>query len=479
MGEALYRKHRSKSLDEIVGQEHITTTLSNAIKSGKISHAYLLTGPKGVGKTSVARILAHAVNDLDYHPDAGPKYIDIIEIDAASNRRIDEIRELREKVQTAPTSSKYKVYIIDEVHMLTREAFNALLKTLEEPPAHAIFILATTEAHKLPETIISRTQHFSFKPISSKDLISHLAQIAKTEKIDIDDDALKVIATYGRGSFRDSISLLDQLSSSGSNITAKHVQEAVGIAPSEIIENIINAISSNDQKSLLTTIDELESQNLDSAIVSSSLIDSLLQSVRNNDDRLSKKTLLWLVNELTSVQKSPNPDIRLEIILLEAVWGEQVASEPKPPRPEPIPKEVPKPKTEARVEPKVQTQAEKTEKTEKPARTPNDLWAKVISALKGKHNTLYGVARMANPEIAKDSIKLVFKHDFHKRRCGEPRNKKILQDTLQELSGQLFEIEFVTDKSAPTPKLEASESKPSDTLDTITNVFGGGEVLDD
>src|SRR5688572_10703249 len=161
MGQALYRKYRSKSLGEIVGQEHITDTLAQALKSGRISHACLFSGPRGVGKTSIARILAHEINGLPYTDDAA--HLDIIEIDAASNRRIDEIRELRDKVYIAPTSGKYKVYIIDEVHMLTREAFNALLKTLEEPPAHAVFILATTEAHKLPETIVSRTQHYTFK----------------------------------------------------------------------------------------------------------------------------------------------------------------------------------------------------------------------------------------------------------------------------------------------------------------------------
>jgi DNA polymerase III subunit gamma/tau len=163
LGQALYRKYRSKSLSEIVGQKHITDTLSNAIKSGRISHAYLFTGPKGVGKTSIARILAHEVNGLAYADES--IHLDIIEIDAASNRRIDEIRDLRDKVHIAPTSAKYKVYIIDEVHMLTKEAFNALLKTLEEPPAHVIFILATTEAHKLPDTIVSRTQRFTFKAI--------------------------------------------------------------------------------------------------------------------------------------------------------------------------------------------------------------------------------------------------------------------------------------------------------------------------
>src|SRR6185312_9176361 len=169
MGQALYRKYRSKSFDDVVGQDHITKTLKNALSSGRISHAYLFTGPRGVGKTSVARILAHEVNDLSYNDES--VHLDIIEIDAASNRRIDEIRDLREKVNIAPAAAKYKVYIIDEVHMLTREAFNALLKTLEEPPAHVIFILATTEAHKLPETIISRTQRFEFKPIGARQMV--------------------------------------------------------------------------------------------------------------------------------------------------------------------------------------------------------------------------------------------------------------------------------------------------------------------
>src|ERR1035437_4992495 len=180
MGQALYRSYRSKSLEEVVGQEHITTALQHALEKGTISHAYLFTGPRGVGKTSVARILAHAVNNLPYTDESN--HLDIIEIDAASNRRIDEIRELRDKVHITPTSAKYKVYIIDEVHMLTREAFNALLKTLEEPPEHVIFILATTEAHKLPETIISRTQRFTFKPIEPAKAVEHLRSIANAEK---------------------------------------------------------------------------------------------------------------------------------------------------------------------------------------------------------------------------------------------------------------------------------------------------------
>ena len=242
MGQALYRTYRSKKLSELVGQEHITTALEHALKKGTISHAYLFTGPKGTGKTSIARILAHEINGIPYEDDT--THLDIIEIDAASNRRIDEIRDLRDKVHIAPTSAKYKVYIIDEVHMLTKEAFNALLKTLEEPPQHVVFILATTEAHKLPETIISRTQRFTFKPIDMAKVVGHLKHIAKQEKLTITDEALDLIAKHGEGSFRDSIGLLDQMRNAGDSITLDDVQHVLGIAPAELIEQLLNQIAS-------------------------------------------------------------------------------------------------------------------------------------------------------------------------------------------------------------------------------------------
>ena len=181
MEKVLYRKYRSMDFDQIVGQDHITSTLKNALSKNKISHAYLFTGPRGVGKTSIARILAHKINNLDY--ELGKTHVDIIEIDAASNRKIDEIRDLRDKVHILPSQAKFKVYIIDEVHMLTRDSFNALLKTLEEPPEHVVFILATTDAHKLPDTIISRTQRFTFKPISNEDIFNHLKEISKKNKL--------------------------------------------------------------------------------------------------------------------------------------------------------------------------------------------------------------------------------------------------------------------------------------------------------
>jgi len=187
MAKALYRKYRPKKLAEVVGQEQVTGPLSNALKQGKVSHAYLFIGPRGTGKTSVARIFAHEINEFAYELE--DDYVDIIEIDGASNRGIDNIRELREKAAIAPTMGKYKVYIIDEVHMLTKEAFNALLKTLEEPPKHVVFIMATTDAYKVPATIVSRAQTFTFKLADTSVMLDFVKSVANKEKIKIDDAA--------------------------------------------------------------------------------------------------------------------------------------------------------------------------------------------------------------------------------------------------------------------------------------------------
>ena len=207
MGVALYRKYRSRSLDDVVGQDHVTTLLKNALKSGQIGHAYLFTGPRGVGKTSIARILAHEINGLPY--DNESNHLDIIEIDAASNNGVEDIRDLRERVQIAPVSAKKKVYIIDEVHMLSKQAFNALLKTLEEPPEHVVFILATTDIDKVPDTIISRTQRHTFRRASVPDIIANLNRIASKEGVNVDEDALQLVARHADGSFRDSVILFD------------------------------------------------------------------------------------------------------------------------------------------------------------------------------------------------------------------------------------------------------------------------------
>ena len=304
MSRALYRTYRSRSLDEIVGQSHITRILQRAIARGHIAHAYLLTGPRGVGKTSIARILAHEINGLPYTDES--THLDIIEIDAASNNSVEDIRDLRDKVQIAPTSSPKKIYIIDEVHMLSKSAFNALLKTLEEPPEHVVFILATTDADKLPATILSRVQRFNFRAISPRDAAKHLAFIAKQEKIAITPDALELIAEQGKGSFRDSISLLDQLRSlSDETIDRAMVAEVLGLAQDELVEGLLAAYATADIGRAAQLIDEAEAAGTPAELLAEQLLGIARQRV------VEDAALLPLLDKLLAVPRAGWPRIAL------------------------------------------------------------------------------------------------------------------------------------------------------------------------
>ena len=304
MGKALYRKYRPTSLDAVIGQDEIIKSLKTAIKSNKISHAYLFSGPRGTGKTSVARIFAHAINDFDYQLE--DSYLDIIEIDAASNTSVENVRELREKAIIAPTKGKYKVYIIDEIHMLSRGAFNALLKVLEEPPAHVVFIMATTEPHKILDTIRSRSQSFVFHLADQKTIAKYLAKIAKQEKINCSDAAIKLIAKRSGGSFRDALSLLDQIATQSGEITEQKIESALGLPPAETVTKLIeNYLES--PSSLQTQLQAIFTSDIKPKILLTELINHITLNPQPN--------LLNLLAELTKID-APFIEAKLLVALM-------------------------------------------------------------------------------------------------------------------------------------------------------------------
>lgn len=509
----MYRRWRPKKLSEVVGQEHVVTTLTNALKNGNVRHAYLFTGPRGVGKTTVARILAHEINELEYTDES--THLDIIEIDAASNRRIDEIRDLRDKVHITPTSAKYKVYIIDEVHMLTREAFNALLKTLEEPPEHAIFILATTELHKVPATIISRTQRFPFRQISSNDMKAHLKKIANAEKIDIDDEAIDKIVTYGEGSARDSISLLDQISSSKRKINKAEVESSLGLPADEQIKLIIDHLQAKDISGIIATINQLTIEGVSANQAATSLAKHL-RAMLLDSTNLNKRAILNLLRELLSLNEFADPMAALEIALIEAASppDSSAPNDYVPPnhetsveqdsskenqaltsgKDEAQPETETKPQTESPNESKASKDSIRKEKVppELPRLTNSAKidfdWLAVLNSAKTTHGSLYGMLRMASARLEGDNLYLSFAFPFHAKQAGNSKNNAKLLSIINDLGYPVSKIEIEPcqpesiDQNnfelAEPIKNEESEIQKNDEIETISNIFGGAELLD-
>lgn len=357
MYQTLYRKYRPSSFEEVVGQKVVIKTLKNSILNNKISHAYIFAGPRGTGKTSIAKILAKTVN-CKYLNGTSPcnncpsciefnnkKSIDIIEIDAASNNGVDEIRELKSKVNLVPSLGKYKVYIIDEVHMLTTGAFNALLKTLEEPPTHIIFILATTEPHKIPATILSRCQRFDFKKISDNDLIERMKFIIEKENIEIEENALIEIARLADGGMRDALSILDQaISYCNDKIKLDDIYEINGIITKEKIKNIIEYIDNKNIQSLFSLINELNSDGKDFVKVSEEIIlflrnlilknsvpeyfkeincnSDIYDNINITNEKLFQYTSIFN-SAIKEMKISSNPKIQFELVLIKLLNVEQ------------------------------------------------------------------------------------------------------------------------------------------------------------
>lgn len=351
MYQVLYRKYRPKVFSDVYGQEHVTRTLLNEIKENRVSHAYLFTGSRGTGKTTCAKILAKAVNcenSQDGEPcgecevcrgiDSGSLF-DVVEIDAASNNSVNDIRDLREEVNYTPTRCKYRVYIIDEVHMLSPGAFNALLKTLEEPPAHVIFILATTEVHKLPATILSRCQRFDFKRIKPEIMSLRLKEVADKEGISIDDDAAMLISRIADGGLRDGLSILDQCAGKSKKVTSSVVSDAAGLAGTEALYDLSDAVFSKNSAKALDTISSLYNGSYDMERLCSEMISHfrnflLVKTVKNNrelivctddefdiiKDNASKFTLESIIysldlmqNTLAVIKSGANARIEMEM----------------------------------------------------------------------------------------------------------------------------------------------------------------------
>lgn len=538
MGQALYRKYRSRSLDEIVGQKPVTTALENALKSGNISHAYLFTGPRGTGKTSIARILAFKINNIPYDSDNLP--LDIIEIDAASNRRIDEIRDLRDKVNIAPVSAKYKVYIIDEVHMLTREAFNALLKTLEEPPEHVIFILATTEAHKLPETIISRTQRYTFHLASEQEVSEHLKHICQKEKITIDDQALDLLAKHSGGSLRDALSLLDQVRHSTDKINIDTVRQNLGLPSDDLVNTLLDAINSGVPSNAVNALDSAKASGATASLIAEQLLQSLRELIVKNNDELNAKNL-ELMQNLLLVQSSSRPDVQLELSIIGAQLAinphtNQIVSAARYSSPMPALTTAP-PKLDTHKtastpnisSPDTKTSSPNiglaktnttsiktdipTEKTTETMPSISDtstdvvnekanvditnskqfdeaVWQSTLETIRQDHSTLYSVLRMAKPSFDDANnmqIRLLFKFPFHQKRISEAHNKQCVLDCLATNGVNGYEIvcdvmpkdqaEQFAENYTFTPEKTPSQPE-SATINQIRSVFGGAEVLE-
>lgn len=465
MGKALYRKYRSKTLAEVVGQDHITSLLRRAIDSNRISHAYLFTGPRGVGKTSIARILAHEINKLPYRDDTN--HLDIIEIDAASNNGVEDVRDLRDKVRIAPVSAEKKVYIIDEVHMLSKPAFNALLKTLEEPPEHVVFILATTDVDKLPATIVSRTQRFGFRPASKSDIIKHLKFIAKKEGIKISEEALGMIAIHGDGSFRDSISLLDQLANivgKDEEVSTELIEASIGLAPHQNIRKIIQSLIEHDGSKTIEVLDGLYQKGIPAPLIAEQLAREIQAEATVNPG------LLEYIDDLLDVHRSVQPELKLLSALRQrAAPATQI-----------------KPKSAALVSvapeihmtiPELERKATHKKPVEpKPISIPaNNIeldttsfdWGIIVDHARQEYVALHSVISKCSVELEGSDLTLYTGNAFYKKKLDDPKYSAILSKCIQEASGYELTIHTLPTVRPPQDSQAA----------TAFAIMGGGEEV--
>ena len=481
---SLYLRYRPQSFSELRGQDHIRETLRQAVAQGRTTHAYLLAGPRGIGKTSTARILAKALNCQNLK-DGDPcnkcevcrsitegRAIDLIEIDAASNRGIDEIRELREKARFTPSSLKYKVFIIDEAHMLTKEAFNALLKTLEEPPEHAVFILATTEPYRLPETIISRCQRYDFGRVANEEIVARLREISEQEKLEAEEGVLEVVAEHVQGGFRDAIGLLDQLQAATAD--GRLTRELLGrLVPLEAEAAAVGLIEAIAKHSLISGLAGLRTY-IERGGQSRVLVRELLRLVRllllakvQETETLSEEAegRQALIRELassfeirdllrlaSSFQEAGErredilPGLWLELALIRLIPEEERAPRQKMDRP------------------KKSTSGEGLEQF-------SERWSEITERLKERNHGLSACLQVATPiGISGEVLELSFPYKFHRERVSELKNRRTVEEVISEVMGAPYRIECLLGEVPPAADKE--EDLVRATLEIL-----GGEVI--
>jgi len=515
MPQALYRKYRPRRWDSVIGQDHIIQTLRNAITGERVGHAYLFAGPRGTGKTTTARLLAKAVNCLNPDPSVRPcdecdhcealnsgRFLDLIEIDAASNTSVDDVRDLRDKINFSPNQGRYKVYVIDEVHMLSTAAFNALLKTLEEPPPHAIFILATTEVHKIPATVLSRCQRHEFRRIPVTEIVSKLEELSQEEDIQATPDALTLIARQSTGSLRDAISLLDQLGSSGEPISLELVQSVLGTATSQMVIELVDALLVCDMGTGLERIHQALDSGSDVRQFARQIVNYLRQmlliqlgdvditpemeeQIKGHAGAIETSHLLQVIRLFNKAavdsRGSWQPALPLEVAFIEACQSQPVIPEgksnsspppPRSPRVEPLP-----------TQEETKSVQEKTSAPPKPSPTDDRLsnsldqnWPQVMKLVRKERPNLYALLNSCQSRHMQGSVLILgFSSDLLRNMMSKREDITLVQGIVSQALGTEIAIRYVitSAKSNDIPTEVDDDGMVASALRDL-----GGEIVD-